>query len=154
TIWGAKEEFLSSSRLDDLQCAYASLKGFLKAENSKSIPVYAVFDNEEVGSGTKQGAASTFLKDVLHRIAGALGKSEEEYQVALAGSFMVSADNAHAVHPNYADKTDPTNRPFLNGGIVIKYSANQKYTTDAVSAALFKLLCEREKVPCQTFVNR
>ena len=154
TIWGAKEEFLSSGRLDDLQCAYASLKGFLKAENSKSIPVYAVFDNEEVGSGTKQGAASTFLKDVLHRIAGALGKSEEEYQVALAGSFMVSADNAHAVHPNYADKTDPTNRPFLNGGIVIKYSANQKYTTDAVSAALFKLLCEREKVPCQTFVNR
>ncbi len=154
TIWGAKGEFLSSGRLDDLQCAYASLKGFLKAENSKSIPVYAVFDNEEVGSDTKQGAASTFLKDVLHRINGALGRSEEEYQVALTGSFMVSADNAHAVHPNYADKTDPTNRPFLNGGIVIKYNANQKYTTDAVSAALFKLLCEKEKVPCQTFVNR
>lgn len=154
TIWGAREEFLSCGHLDDLQCAFASLKGFLKAENEKSVPVFAVFDNEEVGSGTKQGAASTFLRDVLHRILGAFGKGEEEFQVALANSFMVSADNAHAVHPNYADKTDPVNRPYLNGGIVIKYNANQKYTTDAVSAALFKVLCEREKIPCQTFVNR
>lgn len=154
TIWGANREFLSSGRLDDLQCAFASLKGFLKAENKKSMPVLAVLDNEEVGSGTKQGAASTFLKDVLCRAMQALGKSEEDYLVALANSFMVSADNAHAVHPNYADKTDPTNRPYLNGGIVIKYNANQKYTTDAVSAALFKLLCEREKIPFQTFVNR
>lgn len=154
TIWGADNEFVSSARLDDLQCAFASMEGLLCAENRKSIAVHCVMDNEEVGSGTKQGAASTFLKDTLLRINMGLGRTYEEYLMTLAGSFMVSADNAHALHPNYADKTDPTNHPVLNKGIVIKFNANQKYCTDAVSAAEFKELCTRADVPYQTFVNR
>ena len=109
TIWGADDEFVSAARLDDLQCAFASIEGMLRAENKKSIAVHCVMDNEEVGSGTKQGAASTFLKDTLLRINMGLGRTYEEYLMTLAGSFMVSADNAHALHPNYADKTDPTN---------------------------------------------
>ena len=154
SIWGAKEEFLSSPKLDDLQCAYASLQGFLRAEEAKdAVPVHCVLDNEEVGSGTKQGAASTFLKDVLTRINRGMGRDEEQYHTALASSFMVSADNAHAVHPNHADKTDPTNRPHVNGGIVIKHSANQKYTTDAVSAAIMRSICENAGVPTQDFLN-
>lgn len=154
TFWGAKEEFISSAKLDDVQCAFSSMKGFIKGESKKAVTVHCVMDNEEVGSGTKQGAASTFLKDTLCRINRAMGRTEEEYLRALAGSFMLSADNAHGVHPNYPDKTDPTNRPYLNGGIVIKYNANQNYTTDAVSAAIFKTMCQRAEVPCQTFVNR
>lgn len=154
TIWGAEEEFISSAKLDDTQCAFISMKAFLQSTNSKSVTVHCVLDNEEVGSGTKQGAASTFLKDVLQRINRGMGRDEEEYLQALASSFMLSADNAHAVHPNHADKTDPTNRPYLNGGVVIKYNANQMYTTDAVSAAIFKEMCEKAKVPYQTFVNR
>lgn len=154
-IWGASEEFISMGRLDDLQCAFGSLQGLLHAKETEHVvPVHCVLDNEEVGSGTKQGAASTFLKDVLHRINSALGRTEEQYLTALASSFMVSADNAHAVHPNHGDKTDPTNRPYINGGIVIKHSANQKYTTDAVSAAVMKMICEKAEVPVQTFVNR
>ena len=154
TIWGAEEQFLSSARLDDLQCAFASLKGFLAAEEGESIPVHCVFDNEEVGSSTKQGAASTFLSDTLVRINEALGRTPGEYRQAVASSFMVSADNAHAVHPNFPEKACPTNRPALNGGIVLKYSANQKYTTDGVSAALWKQLCENANVLCQVFFNR
>ena len=154
TIWGLEKEFLSAGRLDDLQCAFASMRGFLAAVPGESVPVCAVFDNEEVGSSTKQGAASTFLESTLRRLNGALGRTEEEYLSAVAGSFMISADNAHAVHPNHTDLADPTNRPAMNGGIVIKYNANQKYTTDAVSAAVFKLLCERVNVPYQTFANR
>ena len=155
SIWGANEEFVSARRLDDLQCAFCSLQGLLHAkETETAVPVHCVLDNEEVGSGTKQGAASTFLKDVLHRINSAMGRTEEQYLTALASSFMVSADNAHAVHPNHGDKTDPTNRPYINGGIVIKHSANQKYTTDAVSAAVMKMICEKAGVPVQTFVNR
>lgn len=154
SIWGGNEEFVSSPKLDDTQCAFASLKGFLQAENKKAVSVHCVLDNEEVGSGTKQGAASTFLKDTLGRINRGLNRTEDEYLRALANSFMISADNAHGVHPNYSDKTDLTNRPYLNGGIVIKYSANQKYTTDAVSAAMFKTICDRAKVPYQNFVNR
>ena len=154
TIWGADDEFVSSARLDDLQCAFASMEGLLRAQNKKAIAVHCVMDNEEVGSGTKQGAASTFLKDTLLRISMGLGRTYEEYLMTLAGSFMVSADNAHALHPNYADKTDPTNHPILNKGIVIKYNANQKYCTDAVSAAEFKELCAKADVPYQTFVNR
>lgn len=154
TFWGANEEFISSAKLDDTQCAFCSMKGFIKAENAKAVTVHSVFDNEEVGSGTKQGAASTFLKDTLTRINRAMGRTEDDYLRALASSFMVSADNAHGVHPNYSDKTDPTNRPYLNGGIVIKYNANQKYTTDAVSAAIFKTMCERAEVPYQSFINR
>lgn len=154
TILGLNEEYVASGRLDDLQCAFASLKGFLQATPTSSVAVHCVLDNEEVGSGTKQGAASTFLKDVLYRINAGMGRTDEEYKMALSSSFMVSADNAHAVHPNQADKTDPTNRPYMNGGIVIKYSANQKYTTDAVSGAMFRMICEKAGVPYQVFTNR
>lgn len=154
TIWGVDQEFVSSARLDDLQCAFSSMEGLLRAETRENIAVHCVLDNEEVGSSTKQGAASTFLKDTLLRINTGLGRTYEEYLMTLAGSFMVSADNAHALHPNYADKTDPVNHPVLNKGIVIKYNANQKYCTDAVSAAEFTELCIKAGVPYQTFVNR
>ena len=151
---GLHNEFIASGRLDDLQCAFASLKGFLEAEPGDSVAVLCVFDNEEVGSSTKQGAAGTFLRDTLHRINGAMGRTEEEYLISIASSFLVSADNAHAVHPNHAEKTDPSNRPYLNKGIVIKYSARQKYTTDAVSGAIIRAICRQAGVPYQTFVNR
>ena len=154
SVWGAGEEFFSCGRIDDLQCAFGSLEGFLAGGNAHSVSVHAVLDNEEVGSTTKQGAASTFLLDTLKRLNTALGRTEEQYLTALASSFMVSADNAHGVHPNYTDKADPTNRPYLNGGIVIKFNANQKYTTDAVSAAVFRSVCEKAGVPVQTFTNR
>lgn len=154
SVWGAQEEFISIGRLDDLQCVFASLKAFLSSGDGESIPVHCVFDNEEVGSSTKQGAASTFLYDTLNRINESLGRTIGQYRQAVAASFMVSADNAHAVHPNYPEKACPTNRPYLNKGIVVKYSANQKYTTDGVSAALFREICERAKVPCQMFLNR
>lgn len=154
TVWGAKEEFVSSQHLDDLQCAFATLKGFLKGYNEKSVNVYACFDNEEVGSATKQGAGSTFLYDVLRRINGALGKTEEDYYRAVSSSFMVSADNAHAVHPNHPEKTDVENCVYMNEGIVVKSHAGQKYTSDAVSVAVFKEICERADVPLQFFANR
>ena len=153
-VWGADKEFFSCGRIDDLECAFASLEGFLEGEKRDCIAVHCVMDNEEVGSGTKQGAASTFLKDTLMRINTGLGRSHEEYLMTLANSFMISADNGHALHPNYTDKCDPVNRPVLNGGIMIKYSANQKYCTDGVSAATFKMLCKKADVPCQVFVNR
>lgn len=154
SIWGANEEFISSPQLDDLQCAYTSLQGFLKGANSKSINVFACFDNEEVGSGTKQGADSTFLYDVLKRVNNALGKTEEDFCRALASSFMLSADNAHAVHPNHPEKTDINNCVYLNEGVVVKSHAGQKYTSDALSIAVFKGLCESAKVPVQFFANR
>lgn len=154
TTLGLHGEFIASGRLDDLQCAFASLKGFLAAELKQSIAVHCVYDNEEVGSGTKQGAAGTFLKDTLQRISRAMGRSEEQYLMSIASSFMVSADNAHAVHPNHAEKADPTNRPYMNRGIVIKYSANQKYTTDGVSGAVMRAICKKAEVPYQTFTNR
>ena len=148
-LWGAAEEFVSAPKLDDLECAYTSLRGFLEAENKESVNVYCCFDNEEVGSGTKQGALSTFLSDVLHRIS-----DQERYYQAVAASFLVSCDNAHAVHPNHPEKTDAINCCFLNKGIVIKESANQKYTTDAVGRAVFTAICDRAGVPHQTFANR
>lgn len=154
TVWGASGEFLSCSRLDDLQCAFASLKGFLAGKRQEYLAVHCVLDNEEVGSGTKQGAASTFLYDTLTRIHTSLGLSQDDYLIHLADSFMISADNAHAVHPAHTDKADPANRPYINGGIVIKFSASQKYCTDGVSAAIFRDLCQRAGVPVQTFVNR
>nr|MCR4626591.1 hypothetical protein [Treponema sp.] len=122
----------------------------------KAVPVVCVFDNEEVGSTTKQGADSSFLSDTLERICINCKSAnwQEEYRIALAKSFMISSDNAHAVHPNYPEKADPTNRPYLNGGIVIKFNANQKYTTDSVSEAVFKELCKKADVPFQTYVNR
>lgn len=154
SVWGAAEEFISSQHLDDLQCAFACLKGFLAGENSRSVGIYACFDNEETGSGTKQGAGSTFLEDVLRRINTALGKTEEDYLRAISGSFMLSADNAHAVHPNHPEKTDETNCVYMNEGIVIKSHAGAKYTSDAVSIALFRALCENAGVPVQFFANR
>lgn len=154
TVWGANDEYLSSAKLDDLECAYASLQGIIAGENPENVSVHCVLDNEEVGSGTKQGAASTFLKDILMRINRGMGRSEEQYHTALAESFMISADNAHAVHPNKGEKADPTNRPYPNGGIVIKFSGNQKYTTDAVSAAILRMICEKAGVPVQVYLNR
>lgn len=154
SFWGANQEYISSPRLDDLQCAYATMQGFLQGGHPESVSVCCVFDNEEVGSGTRQGAASTMLSDVLERICLCMDKDKEEYQIMLAGSFLISADNAHALHPHHMDKADPTNRPYMNRGVVIKYNANQKYTTDAVSAAIFKEICHRAQVPVQTYVNR
>ena len=153
SIWGANRAYMSIGRLDDLQCAFASLKAFLLSETGNSIPVHCVFDNEEVGSSTAQGAASTFLLDTLTRICDSFGIGMAEYRRMLASSFMVSADNAHAVHPNYPEKACPTNRPYMNHGIVLKYSANQKYTTDGISAALFREICKQVDAPVQTFFN-
>ncbi len=154
TIWGADGEYLSSPKLDDLQCTFANLKGFLAAQgHPNALSVYAVFDNEEVGSTTKQGAASTVLLDTLTRINECLGRKQEDYLRMLANGFMVSADNAHAVHPNHLDAADPTNHPHMNKGIVLKFSANQKYGTDSVSAALFREICRRADVPTQVFHN-
>lgn len=154
TLWGANEEFLSAPRLDDLQCACASLYGLLSAERKDAVAVHCVLDNEEVGSTTKQGAASTFLRDTLYRICTVFGMDTQDYFIALSKSYMISADNAHAVHPNHTDKADPVNRPYLNEGIVIKYNANQKYCTDGISAAMFKDICKQADVPYQTFTNR
>ena len=155
TIWGADHEFISSRSLDDLQCAWALMKGFVQAEPAPDrAAVCCIFDNEEAGSLTKQGADSTFLQDVLSRISQGMGHSPQKHLQSMGNSFMVSADNAHAVHPNHPESADPTNRPYLNGGIVIKYNANQKYTTDGISEAIFRLICERAGVPCQTYCNR
>ena len=154
TVWGASEEYIGSSRLDDQECVYTTFEGFMNSKDSENVAVHCVFDNEEVGSGTKQGAASTFLKDTLTRINDSLGRTNEQYYTAVAQSFMISADNAHAIHPNNLDKADPVNRPVMNKGVVIKYNANQKYTTDAVSAATFKLMCDKAGVPYQSFTNR
>lgn len=153
-VWGLEEEFIASPRLDDLQCAYCSLMGFIQESNDKSINICACFDNEEVGSRTRQGAASTFLFDVLKRINAGLGYDEERYYNAIAGSFMISADNAHAVHPNHPELSDPTNRVYMNKGIVIKFNAAQSYTSDSLSSAIFMDLCDRAGVPYQIFTNR
>ena len=153
-LTGAAEEFILSPRLDDLQCVFGCLEGFLAAKDSESVPVLAVFHNEEVGSGTRQGADSTFLTDVLRRISAALGKTEEEYRAAVANSFLVSADNAHAVHPNHPEYADGREFPVLNGGVVVKYNAAQRYTTDAVSDAVFRQVCREAGVPVQRYSNR
>ena len=154
SVWGASGEFISSAHLDDMQCGYALLQGFINEKGSGDINVFACFDNEEVGSETRQGAASDFLYDVLHRVNSALGFSEEDYSRAVAGGFCVSADNAHALHPNHPEKYDAANRVFMNGGIVIKANASQKYASDAVSSAMFKAVCEKSGVPVQFFANR
>lgn len=154
SIWGADEEYISCPQLDDLQCVYSSLLGFLKGENDKSINVFACFDNEEVGSRSKQGAGSTFIYDVLHRVNRCLGKDEESFYRALASSFMLSCDNVHAMHPNHPEKTDENNCVYMNEGIVVKSQAEQKYTSDAVSIAIFKGICEKAEVPLQFFANR
>ena len=151
-VWGYDNEFVSSRGLDDLQCAFANLKGLLEAEPSSAVPVMACFDNEEVGSSTKQGAASTFLFDTLRRIV--LGQDEESFRRLLASSFLLSCDNAHAVHPNHPEYSDAQNKVRINGGVVIKFNASQRYTTDSVSESIVKLLCKRNDIPVQEYANR
>jgi len=153
-IMGADGSLIGAPRLDDLQCAYAALQGFLAGAPRNYGAVYALFDNEEVGSGTKQGADSTFLRDVVDLICDGLGLDARGTIRFLSHSFLLSADNAHAVHPNHPDKCDPTNRPYLNGGVVLKFHGGQKYTTDGCSAALVTRLCRRSGIPLQTFANR
>lgn len=147
---GKDGEFILCPRLDDLGCVYTSTVAFLAARGAQSLPVLAIFDNEEVGSETKQGAASTFLRDTLLRISG----SDQSLAVALENSFMLSADNAHAKHPSYPEMSDPDNAPILNSGVVIKYNASQRYTTDGLSDALFRTVCKRAGVKVQTYCNR
>ena len=154
TVIGYDNELISSGRLDDLECVYTSLLGFIEATNNDHINVFAVFDNEEVGSVTKQGAMSTFLVSTLNRINKALGKSDEDYYRAIAKSMLISCDNAHAIHPNHPELFDVKNRPVLNKGIAIKESANQKYTTDAFSRAVLKKILDKNNIPYQTFANR
>ena len=154
TRFGVDGAFISAPRLDDLECTYTSLRAFLAAKPTGHVDVYCVFDNEEVGSGTKQGADSTLLIETLRRIALALDGAPQALEAAIAGSFMVSADNAHAAHPNHPDKYDPENRTFMNRGVVVKSNANQKYTTDGVSAAVFERICAGAGVPTQRFANR
>ena len=151
--FGVHDEFLSSGRLDDLSMCYAALEGLLGSGESDTTKVMAIFDNEETGSQTKQGAASPFLAMMLRRLVMAQGGTEETFCQAVERAFMVSADNAHAWHPNYSEKYDPTNHPQLGGGPVIKFNAAQKYASDAVSAAVFAEICREAGVPCQRFVN-
>ncbi len=146
--------FVSAPRLDDLQCAFGALEAFTSAKKAASLPVYCLFDNEEVGSQTKQGAASTFIAAVLERISENLGLSASEHYEKIANSFMLSCDNAHAVHPNHPEFQDKNHAVYMNKGIVIKYNANQRYTSDAVSAAIFALVCEEAGVPFQRYANR
>lgn len=153
-LWGPQHEFISSPRLDDLQCAFATFRGFTNGKKQKDISVYALFDNEEVGSGTAQGAGSTFLTNTISRLTLSLGRSYDEIQAMLGKSFMISADNGHAVHPNHGEYADPVNAPVLNGGIIIKFNASQKYSTDGYSAAVFRDLCLKADVPVQTYTNR
>lgn len=154
-IWGADNEYVSSRALDDLQCAYGTLKGFISAHQSEdTLCICCIFDNEEVGSLTGQGADSTFLSDTFHRIKESLGYSDSHLLQALAAGYMISADNGHALHPNHPEYSDPTNRPILNEGIVIKFNAAQKYTTDGVSEAMFRDICNKADVPIQTYTNK
>ncbi len=154
TVWGIEDEFISAPRLDDLQCVFAALRGFLSAAPGEALPVLFLPDNEEVGSQTKQGAASPFLSDTLLSVIEALGGTAGDFRRAVAGGFMISADNAHAVHPNHPEYAASTHRPVMNGGIVIKHNAAQRYATDAISEAVFASLCRRAGVPVQHFVNR
>ena len=151
TVWGMDKEFISSAALDDLECAWCCTQGFLKAEAGESIPMLCVFDSEEVGSSSLQGAASRLLESAISRICDALQLDEK---VLLTNSFMVSADNAHALHPNHPELADANNAPVMNGGVVLKFNANQRYTTDGASAAIFRKICAKAAVPVQTYCNR
>ena len=151
--FGVHNEFVSSGRLDDLSMCYAGLEAMLASRESEATKVLAIFDNEETGSQTKQGAGSPFLASMLQRICMAQGGNAESFYQAIERAFMISADNAHAWHPNYGEKYDPTNHPMLGGGPVIKFNASQKYASDAVSAAVFAEICREANVPCQRFVN-
>jgi aspartyl aminopeptidase len=154
SIIGLNNEFISSGRMDDVAMVHAGIRALANSVVGKSINIAACFDNEEVGSSTKQGADSEFLASILERICLCLGKTREDFYRSLARSFMISADLAHAVHPNAGEKHDPINRPMLNKGPVIKISASQSYTTDSVSGAVYEELCKRAGVPVQKFVNR
>ncbi len=154
TVLGINNEFISSPKLDDLAMVHSGLKAFLSSNENKGTKMLCVFDNEEVGSGTKQGAGSPVLKHIIDRIAEKLDMTQEQKQRALYNSFMISADMAHSIHPNQVEKHDPVLHPVLNGGPVIKIHANQKYTTDGDSGAVFETLCQKAGVPCQKFVNR
>ena len=149
--WG---DFISAPRLDDLQCAFAALRAFIDANESDALTMCCLFDNEEVGSTTKQGAASTFLSDVFDRVCDSLAISGDERRRALASGMMLSCDNAHAIHPNHPEYADRNHAAKMNAGVVIKHNASQKYTTDAVSAGLFRLICEEAGVPTQDYTNR
>ena len=151
SIWGLEEEFFSAAAIDDLECAWACTQGFLQAEETANIPVLCVFDSEEVGSSSYQGAASDLLQSTISRICLALDLEESCQK---AKSFLVSADNGHALHPNHPELSDAANAPVVNGGIVLKFNANQRYTTDGVSAAIFRKICEKANVPVQTYCNR
>ncbi|MDY2829638.1 MAG: M18 family aminopeptidase [Sodaliphilus sp.] len=151
--FGANNEFLSSGRLDDLSMVHAAITAITEQDGGDQTLVVAIFDNEETGSGTKQGAGSPVLSNILLRLVEMQGGSFEDFAIAIEKSFMVSADNAHAFHPNYAEKYDPTNHPTLGGGPCIKINSNCKYMTDAHSAAIFKCLCEDANAPFQYFVN-
>lgn len=154
-IIGGNNEYILSPKLDDLQCAFSAITAISDEINkTKYVNMCVVFDNEEVGSGTRQGADSTFLEDILVRIQEAFGKNSSWLKRMISDSMLISADNAHAVHPNYPGKADLTNRPYLNGGVVIKYHGGQKYTTDALTAGYIKDLCIKAGVPFQTFANR
>ena len=151
--FGVHDEFLSSGRLDDLSMCFAGLEAMIDTDTADATKVLAIFDNEETGSQTKQGAGSPFLAMMLQRIALAQSGSVEAWYQAIERAFMISADNAHAWHPNYSEKYDPTNHPVLGGGPVIKFNAAQKYASDAVSAAVLAEICRQADVPCQRFVN-
>lgn len=150
-VWGAQEEFFSAQAIDDLECAWSTVKGFLTAGESRSIPVVCVFDSEEVGSSSVQGAASTLLADTIARICRVRDLEPERM---LSQSFLISADNAHGIHPNHPELADAANAPVVNGGVVLKFNANLRYTTDGVSAAVFRRVCRLADVPVQTYYNR
>ena len=150
-LWGLEEEYISSAALDDLECAWGCAEGFLQAKETANIPVLSVFDSEEVGSSSYQGAASDLLASAVSRICKVL--SLEPSRI-LPGSFLVSADNAHALHPNHPELADASNAPVMNGGVVVKFNANQRYTSDGVTAAVFRKICKGAGVPVQTFCNR
>jgi len=151
SVWGIEDEYISSPALDDLECAWGCTQGFLRAEDSESVPVLCIFDSEEVGSGSVQGAGSMLLPDVLRRISTAM---DWDLDRMLAQSFMISADNAHAVHPNHPELADPTNAPVMGKGIVLKHNANLSYCTDGVSAAIFRKVCKKAGAAVQTYYNR
>ena len=151
TVFGAEKEFIAAPRLDDLECVFAAAKAFLAGENRENVTVLSLFDNEETGSLTRQGADSPFLSEVLERISLSCGKSREEHLRAIASGFMLSADNAHAVHPDSPEKSDPTNRCYLNGGVVVKHSP--RYASDALPAGLFQRICQKAGVPVQVYYN-
>ena len=151
TVFGAEKEFIAAPRLDDLECVFAAAKAFLAGENRENVTVLSLFDNEETGSLTRQGADSPFLSEVLERISLSCGKSREEHLRTIASGFMLSADNAHAVHPDSPEKSDPTNRCYLNGGVVVKHSP--RYASDALTAGLFQRICQKAGVPVQVYYN-